>query len=90
MYLLVKFGGHRFYRNGDIKCYINSYMDTLDKAELTTTSIHHIVKFLKSGIPIYHPKIPDKAGRKTKRVSRRKTQVIAKFYALHANAKNVV
>ena len=90
MYLLVKIGGHRSYRNGDIKCYITSYMNTLEKAELATTSIHHIAKFLKSGIPIYNSKIPDTAGRKTKRGRRRKTQGIAKFYALHANAKNVV
>ena len=58
-------------------------MDTLEKTELTT-SICHIEKFLKSGIPIYHSEVPDKAGRKTRR--RRRTQVIAKRYTFHTNA----
>ena len=52
MYLLAKFGGHRSYRNGDI----NSYMDTLEKAELTT-SIRHNARILKSGIPIYNSEV---------------------------------
>ena len=38
-----------WYRNEDINSYINSYMDTLEKAELTT-SIRHIKRLLKSGI----------------------------------------
>ena len=58
-------------------------MDTLEKTELTT-SIRHTEKFLKSGIPIYHSEVPDKAGRKTRR--RRGTQVIAKRYTFHTNA----
>ena len=35
-------------------------------------------------MPIYNSKVPDTAGRKTKR--RRGTQAIAKCYAFHANA----
>ena len=46
--------------------YFNSYMDSLEKAELTA-SIRHIAKFLKSGIPIYNSEVPDMAGRKTRR-----------------------
>ena len=38
-------------------------MDTLEKDELTT-SIRHITRFLKPGIPIYNSKVPDTAGRK--------------------------
>ena len=78
MYLLAKFGHHRSYRNGDI----NSYMDTLEKAELLV-SIHHIARFLKSGIPNYNSEVPDATGRKT---SKRRTQAIAKCFAFHANA----
>ena len=59
MYLLAKFGDHRSYRNRDINPYINSYMDTLEEAELIA-SIRHIAKFLKSGIPIYNSGVPDK------------------------------
>ena len=52
------------------------------KTELTA-SIRHIEIFLKSGISIYNSKVPDTAGRNTRR---RRTQVIAKRYAFHANA----
>ena len=55
MYLLVKFGGHRSYRNRGSNHYINFYLNILEKAELTP-SVLHIVRFLKSGIPIYNPK----------------------------------
>ena len=51
------------YKNGDINSYINSYMDTLEKAELTA-SIQHIVRFLKSGIPIYNLKSQIKLAKK--------------------------
>ena len=51
MYLLAKFGGHKSYRNGYVNLYINYYMDTLEKAELTA-SICHIARFLKLGILI--------------------------------------
>ena len=59
-------------------------MDTFKKAELTT-SICHIARFFKSGIPIYIAGILDIAGRKTKR---RRTQDIAKRFAFHANTIN--
>ena len=71
MYLLAKFGDHAPSKNGDINSYIKSYTDILENAELTT-SIRHIAKFLKSGIPIYNSKVSDMAGGKTKR--RRRTQ----------------
>ena len=74
MYLLAKFGGHRSYRHGDINYDISSYLDTLEKDELTV-SIRHIVTFLKSGIPIYNSEVPDTAGRKT---ARGRKQAIAK------------
>ena len=44
MCLLSKFGDQRSNRNGDINSYINSYMDTLEKAELTA-SIRHMQDF---------------------------------------------
>ena len=83
MCLLAKFGDHRSYRNGDINPQINSYMATLEKAELKT-SIRYIERYLKSGIPICHSEFPDTAGRKT----RRRTQAITKRFAFHANAIN--
>ena len=81
MYLLAKFGDHRSYRNGDINSYINSYIVAMEKAELTA-SICHIVRFLKSGIPIYNSEVPDMADRKP----RRRRLVIAKPSAFYANA----
>ena len=72
MYLLAKLGGHSSYGNGDINSYINSFMNTLEKAELTT-SIRHIERFLKSGISIYNSEVPDAAVRKTRRRRRSKT-----------------
>ena len=45
---------------------IDSYMDTLEKSELTV-SIRPIARFLKSGIPIYNSEIPDTAVKKTKK-----------------------
>ena len=59
-------GNHRSYGNGDINSYINSYLNTLGEVELTTL-IRHIERFLKSGLPIYNPKVPDTAARKTRR-----------------------
>ena len=41
MYLLVKFGSHRSYGNGDMNSFISSYMNTLEKAELTTSDRHY-------------------------------------------------
>ena len=63
-------------------------MDTLEKAELTA-SIRHIAISLKSRIPIYNSKVPDTAGRKTRRRRRRRrrrTQTIEKRYVFQANA----
>ena len=86
MYLLAKFGDHRFYRNGDINSYISSYKDTLEKAEVIS-SIWHIARFLKSGIPIYNPEVPDKAGRKARK---RRTQAFAKRFVFDANAMKLM
>ena len=58
-------------------------MDTLEKPELIA-SIHHIARFLKSGIPIYNSEVSDKAGRETRR---RKTQATAKRFAFYANVQ---
>ena len=77
MYLLAKFGGYRFYRNGDISSYIKYYMDTLEKGELTT-SIRHVARFIKSGISIYNSEVTDAAGRETRR-----TQAIAKRFLFY-------
>ena len=81
MYLLAKFGDYRSYRNGDINSYINFYMGTLKKAELTA-SIRHVARFLKSGIPSYNSEVPDTVGRKT---TRRRTQAIAKAFYVSRN-----
>ena len=80
MYLLAKFGGHRSDKNVDI----NSYMDTLEKAELTVL-IRHIARLVKSGIPIYNSEVLDTADRK---VRRRRTRAVAKRFAFHTNAIN--
>ena len=57
MYLLANFCGHSSYGNGDINPYINSYMSTSEKTELTS-SVRHIERFSKSGIPIYNSEVP--------------------------------
>ena len=61
-------------------------MDTLEKVELTT-SICHIARILKSGIPIFNSEVPYMAGRKMRRM-RRRSQAFPKCYAFHANAVN--
>ena len=66
MYLLAKFGSHRSYGNGDINSYINSCLNTLEKAELTA-SVRHIERSTKLGIPIYNSEVPDTDGRKTRK-----------------------
>ena len=91
MYLLVKFVGQRSYRNGDINSYINSYMDTLEKSELTS-SIGHIARFLKSEIPIYNSEVSDTAGSENKKktagnckvlcVSRKRNKSLLNVYLL--------
>ena len=80
MYLLAKFGGHRSDKNVDI----NSYMDTLEKVELTVL-IRHIARLVKSGIPIYNSEVLDTADRKARR---RRTWAVAKRFAFHTNAIN--
>ena len=82
MYLLGKFGDHRSYRNGDINFFISSYMDILERAELTASIRYIVIFFLKSRIPIYNYKVTDTIDRKT---TRRRIQAIAKPYASHAN-----
>ena len=80
MYLFAKFGDNTSYRNG----VINSYMDTLEKIELTAL-ICHIAIFSKSGILIYNSDVLDTDGRNKRR---RRIQAIAKRYAFHTNAIN--
>ena len=58
-------------------------MNTLERAELNT-SICHIERFLRSGIPIYNSEDLDTAGKKM----RRRTQAIAKHHAFHTNVKS--
>ena len=64
-------------------------MDSLEKTELTA-SIHHIGKFLKSGIPIYNSEVRDTSGRKMRRSRRRRrrAQAVAKHYVFDANPTN--
>ena len=45
MYLLVRFGGHKSNRNGDINSYINSYRENVEKVKIMVL-IHHIGRFL--------------------------------------------
>ena len=66
MCLLAKLGDHRSNGNRDINSYINSYMNTSKKAELTT-SIRHVEKFSKLRLPIFNSKVPVTIGRKIAR-----------------------
>ena len=77
MKLLLKFGVHRSYRNGDI----NSYNSSEKRAKLIA-SICRIERFSESKTSIYNSEISDTAGRTT----RRGTQVIAERYPFPANA----
>ena len=54
-----KFGGHRSHRNGDINSYINSYKDTLEKSERTTS--------IQTGVPIHNSEVPDTTGKINKK-----------------------
>ena len=58
MYLL---GRYIPYRNEDINSYINSYMDTLKKAELSASNCH-MATFLKSEILIYNSEVSDRVN----------------------------
>ena len=81
MYLLAKFGGHRSYGNEDINSYINCYMNTSEKPELTS-SIRHIERLSQLGTSIYCSEVLGNADRKT---TKRK-QTIARRSAFHAKA----
>ena len=88
LYLVAIFGSHRSYGNEDINSYISSYINTSQETELTASALH-IERFLKAGITIYNSEVPNTAGRKTRR-KRRRTKVIAKRYAFHANVKKTM
>ena len=81
-----KYGGHRSNGNGDINCYINSYMDTLGKPKINA-SIGHIERFSKSRIPIYNSEVSATAGRKKKKKEMKKNTGSRKAL-FHANALN--
>ena len=66
-----KSGDHKSYRNGDINFYTNSYINTLGKAELTT-STRHIAILLKSGIPMNDSEVPDSADKKNEKKNDKK------------------
>ena len=59
-------------------------MNTLEKTELST-SVRHIEKFSKSGIPINNSEVPDTVDRKMRRRRGRITQPTVKCYVFHAN-----
>ena len=70
MHLFEKCGGHRSCENGDINSYINSYMNTLEKAEFNA-SVRHIEN---TRILIYtDSEVPATAGSR-KTTTKRKTQ----------------
>ena len=63
MYLIAKSGGHGSYGNGDINSFINFYINTSERVEVTA-SIRHIERFSKSGLAIYNSEVPETVGRK--------------------------
>ena len=74
MYLLAKFGGHRFYGIRDINSYIGSYMNISEKDKLTA-SILHIERFSKSGIRFQIPKYRTRlAGKQQQQTEQRQVQ----------------
>ena len=79
MYLVVYFGNGE---NGDIKSYISSYVNILEKAELTTAVIH-IDRISKSRIPIYNSKVQTQADRK----KRRQLQNFRRLTSMSSNIK---
>ena len=74
MYLLAKFSARRSYRNGDI----NSYIITLEKAELTA-SIRCVAKFSKQGIPIYNSEVQDTGVEKQEKEEHRQLLSLLRF-----------
>ena len=85
MCLLAEFGGKRSCQHRNINYYINFCMNTSERTELTT-SLRHIERFPKSGIPIYNSKVSRTADRKT---TMTRTQAIAKRYGFYENAINL-
>ena len=63
--------------------HVNSYTNTLEKAELNVF-VHHIEEFSKLGIQIYNSEVLEMAGRKT----RSKAQMNAKRYAFPTKASS--
>ena len=63
-------------------------MDTLEKAELTT-SICHIGRFLKSGIPMYNSTVLDMASRKTTEEGEEERRQLQSIM-FHANTINYI
>ena len=82
MYLLAKCSVHRSFGNLDINSYINSYLNTFEKAEVTT-SVHLTQRFSKSWMLIYSSVVQDITDRKTATAAR--TQAIEKHYTFLAN-----
>ena len=82
MYLVANFGNGE---NGDIKSYISSYLNILEKAKLTT-SVIHIDRISKSRIPIYNSKVQTQADRK-KRREQRHLQNFRRFTSMSSNIK---
>ena len=78
---------HRSHWNGYLGEY--SYMNTLEKAELTTL-VYYIERFRKSVILIYNSELSNRADRKSrirrKRRGRKITQAITKRCVFHSNA----
>lgn len=59
-------------KEGDISHYINSYMNNLEKAELTA-SAHNTERISKSGIPINNSKLSDTACKSEKKKEKKST-----------------
>ena len=78
MYLLAKFGGHRFYRNKDINSCNNVCRNTSEKAEVTAF-ISHIENISKSGIPIYNSVVLGKMGRRIEAIAKRYAFLLCMF-----------
>ena len=62
---------------------------SLPSRKFLTVSIHHIAKYLKSGIPIYNSKVPDMAGKK-KRKNKNKNTGNCKMFSVSRKRKNVI
>ena len=60
MCLLLRFGGHIYYRKGDANS-LNLVIDLLEKAELTNL-IHHIIQIskIRNISPVFEERYPQK------------------------------